>query len=129
MAVEQALYLLGAFVLGVLLAAGVCSGWHGRQMARIKAHVSRSDEARLLAAQQVTQARRQVEQLQRECNELRDAIRHGAVRTQALQVNPTAAPSAAEATRLYAEAKLRGPAPKEDPDAFPDTLVLRPGLR
>ncbi len=129
MANEQWVQLLGAFLLGVLAALGICFAWYSRRLAGMAVRVHRANEARQLAAQQVTQARKQVEQLQRDCGELRLAIRHGGVRPAAVASAPApfdAAPDAAEATRRYVEAKMRGPAPKDEPEAFPDTLVLRP---
>ena len=72
-----------------------------------------------LGAQQVTQARKQVEQLQRENHELRLAVRPAP-----RPAPPPPAPvDAAEAARRYAESRLQ-PAVPEAPKAFKDTVVL-----
>lgn len=117
----QLLTLLGSFLLGGVLAAGAVFVWLSRQIKRERQRVHNVEQARQLAAQQLTQARKQIEQLQREGHELRLAVR------------PTPRPApvaeapvdAAEAARLYAESKMQPPAPKETPKAFKDTVVLR----
>lgn len=117
----QWLMLAGGFVLGGLLAAGGVYAW-------LSAHAKRDAQRRLqleqaynLAGQHVTQARKQIEQLQRENHELRLAVRP------APRPAPPPEPpvDAAEATRRYAEAKMQPPAPKEVPKAFKDTVVLK----
>ncbi|MFX7992764.1 hypothetical protein ABTK58_19870, partial [Acinetobacter baumannii] len=65
----------------------------------------------------------QVEQLQRECHELRLAVRPAPRPTPAPQ--PIQDP--AEAARLYAESKLTPQAATERPQAFKDTVVLKRG--
>jgi hypothetical protein len=118
---NQIVQLLGSFVLGALLAAAGAFAWLSGRVKRDKARMLQVEQARQLAAQQVTQARKQVEQLQRECHELRLAVRPAPRPAPAAQ----APVDAAEAARRYVEAKLQGPATKDDPEAFPDTLVLR----
>ena len=122
---SQLLPLLGSFLLGGLLVA--CAGyvWLSRRVKRDRKRMQLVEQARQLAAQQVTQARKQVEQLQRECHELRLAVRP------APRVAPVPAPEAevdaAEAARRYVEESLQAPAGKEKPEAFKDTVVLRHG--
>jgi hypothetical protein len=81
------------------------------------------EQARQLASQQVTQARKQVEQLQRECHELRLAVKP-AMRPAPVPPPPPPVISAAEAARAYAESKLKPAAPAPAPRAFKDTEVL-----
>ena len=114
--------LLGSFVLGGLLAAGGVYLWLSRQLKHEQQRLHNVEQSRQLAAQQVTQARKQIEQLQRENHELRLAVRPAPRAAPA----PTEAPvDAAEAARRYAEAKMQPPAPKEERQAFKDTVVLR----
>ncbi|MBI3350787.1 MAG: hypothetical protein HY020_26760 [Burkholderiales bacterium] len=119
----QWLPLLGSFVLGALLGAGGVFAWLSRRVKRDQQRVLHVEQARQLAAQQVTQARKQVEQLQRENHELRLAVRPAPRAAPAPAVEPQV--DAAEAARLYAESKLNPQAAKEKPQAFKDTVVLR----
>lgn len=126
MATDQMVGFLAGLVLGMAVTAGLAWLLLARRLRRDTARVHHVEQARLLAAQQVTQARKQVEQLQRECHELKLALRpqhHPAPQTAA----PAQAPvDPAEATRRYAEALLSAKTQKkDDPEAFPDTLVLR----
>ena len=118
---SQLLPLLGGFVLGGLVAAGAMWVWLSAQLKRERHRVHNVEQARQLSAQQLTQARKQIEQLQRENHELRLAVRPA----------PRPAPPAeapvdpAEAARLYAESKLQPQPAKPKPEAFKDTVVLR----
>lgn len=115
--------LLGSFLLGGLLAAGAVFGWLWRQLQRERQRVHNVEQARQLAAQQLTQARKQVEQLQRDNHELRLAVRPAPRATPAPEA-PAAPIDAAEAARLYAEARLQ-PAPADEAaKGFKDTVVL-----
>ncbi len=116
----QLLPLLGGFVLGAVLAGGAVYAWLAKQLKRERERVMHVEQARQLGAQQVTQARKQIEQLQRECHELRLAVRPAP-----RPAPPPPAPiDAAEATRRYAESKLQPPAPAEALKPFKDTVVL-----
>ncbi|MGM9484403.1 hypothetical protein ACS5PN_24620 [Roseateles sp. NT4] len=116
----QLLPLLGGFALGAALAGGAVYAWAAKKLKREHERVMHVEQARQLGAQQVTQARKQIEQLQRECHELRLAVRPAP-----RPVPPPPAPiDAAEATRRYAESKLQPPAPVEAPKPFKDTVVL-----
>jgi len=58
-----------ALLAGGLLAAatfGACQLWHGRRLRELLARMEKSDRARQAASQQAQQARKQVEQLQKE---------------------------------------------------------------
>jgi len=116
----QLLPLLGGFALGAALAGGAVYAWVAKKLKREHERVVHVEQSRQLGAQQLTQARKQVEQLQRECHELRLAVR-----PVPRPAPPPPAPiDAAEATRRYAESKLQPAAPAEEPKAFKDTVVL-----
>ncbi|MCE4554672.1 hypothetical protein [Pelomonas cellulosilytica] len=116
---DQLWPLLGGLLAGGMLAAVGAYAWlSGRIRQETQRHQA-TEQARQLGAQQLTQARRQIEQLQRENHELRLAVRPAprpAPRAEA-PVDP------AEAARLYAEAKLN-PAAADVPKAFKDTELL-----
>lgn len=119
----QWLPLLGGVVAGGLAGAGGVYAWlSGRMKVEAQRH-QQAEHARQQSAQQLTQTRKQIEQLQRENHELRLAVRPA----------PRPAPppelpiDAAEAARRYAESKLKPPEPAEQPKAFKDTVVLPRG--
>ena len=120
----QLLPLVSGFLLGALLAGAAVFVWLSQRLKREHQRVHHVEQARQLAAQQVTQARKQVEQLQRENHELRLAVRP-APRAAPAPAPEAPAVDAAEAARRYAEAKMQPPAPKEERQAFKDTVVLR----
>lgn len=131
MVASQLSVFLAGLVLGV---TGMLSlGWllFARRLKQERVRMHMMEQARQMAAQQVSQARKQVEQLQRECHELKLALRPGVHATQPLHVEPPAAPvpSAEEAARLHALALLHGGSDAaDDKDAatgFPDTQILR----
>ncbi len=113
--------LLGGLLLGAVLSGGAVFVWLQRRLKQEQQRHLHGEQARQLAGQQLTQARKQIEQLQRENHELRLAVRPAP--------RPAAAPEApvdaAEAARRYAESKLQPAAPAEQPQAFKDTVVLR----
>ncbi|MFG6429451.1 hypothetical protein [Roseateles sp. LYH14W] len=118
---DQLLPLLGGLLVGGPLAAGAV---YARMSSRAKREAQRhlqAEQALQLAGQQLTQARKQIEQLQRENHELRLAVRPAP--------RPAPPPEApvdpAEAARLYAESKLQPQPAKPKPEAFKDTVVLR----
>lgn len=120
MTMDPMLALLAGLVLGALLAAGVAWGVLARRAKQAKARLHHVEQARALAAQQLTQARKQIEQLQREMLELRMTARtkHAAPPAEA-PVDPT------EEARRYVEEKLQEAASKpKAPEAFPDTQIV-----
>lgn len=117
----QLLPLLGGIALGAVLAGGAVFAWVVKRVKREQERVLHVEQARQLGAQQLTQARKQVEQLQRECHELRLAVRPAPRPVPAPEV-PAVDP--AEAARLYAESKLQPPAAAPAPKAFKDTVVM-----
>ena len=116
----QFLPLLGGLLLGAVLGFGAAFVWLSRQVKRERQRVHNVEQARQLSAQQTTQARKQIEQLQRENHELRLAVRPAP--RPAPEPQPVQDP--AEAARLYAESKLN-PQAAEKPQAFKDTVILK----
>ena len=116
----QLLLLLGSFLLGGVLAAGAMFGWLSRQLKRERQRVHNVEQARQLAAQQVTQARKQIEQLQREGHELRMAVRP------APRATPVAeAPAqSAQAAHSDIESKQQQTETNESAKGFKDTVIL-----
>ena len=117
----QLLPLLGGFLVGGVLAAGGVNAWLSKRAKREAQRHLQAEQALQLAGQQLTQARNQIEQLQRENHQLRLAVRP----TPRSAPAPEAPVNAAEATRLYAESKMQPQPAKETPQAFKDTVVLR----
>jgi len=127
MTADQVLNLITALLAGALVAGLGVFLWARGQIKDLQARIDKLNHARQLAAEQVTQARRQIEQIQRENNVLKLAAKH---HPPAAPAEPAAAPApvdAAEAARLYVESKLRPAEPEPTPDPFADTLVLRHG--
>lgn len=119
----EMLPLLGGALVGIGLGGGGVFLWLSSQVKRERQRVQNVEQARQLAAQQVTQARKQIEQLQRENHELRLAVRPAP--RPAPQPEP--AVDAAEAARLYAESKLNPSVVKDEAKAFKDTVILKRG--
>jgi hypothetical protein len=116
----QLLPLLGGVVAGGGLGAGGIYAWFFGRMKRDARQRQQAEQARQMAAQQLTQARKQVEQLQRDNHQLRLVVRP------APRPNPPAeAPvDDAQARRRYAESLLQPTAPVDKPSAFQDTEVM-----
>lgn len=117
----QLLPMLGSFLAGGVLAAGGVNAWLSGRARREAQRHQQAEQALQLAGQQLTQARHQIEQLQRENHQLRLAVKP----TPRAAPAPEAPVDAAEAARLYAESKLQPPPAKVQPQAFKDTVVLR----
>jgi hypothetical protein len=120
MDVGQGLQLLGGFAVGAMVAGGAVYAWAAKRLKREHERVMLVEQSRQLGAQQLTQARKQIEQLQRDCHELRLAVRPAPRQAPA----PVAPIDAAEAARRYAEVKLQPSAAPEASKAFKDTVVL-----
>lgn len=120
---SQVMQMGGAFLLGAVLAAGALYAWLSRRSRLERQRVLHLEQSRHQVLEQLTQARRQIEMLQRECQGLRLAIRPAARPAPAPVAEPVQ--DAAEAARLYAESLLNPQAAKERPQAFKDTVVLR----
>lgn len=120
---SQVMQMGGAFLLGAVLAAGALYAWLSRRTRLERQRVLHLEQSRHQVLEQLTQARRQIEMLQRECQGLRLAIRPAARPAPAPVAEPVQ--DAAEAARLYAESLLNPQAAKERPQAFKDTVVLR----
>lgn len=67
----QGLMMLGALLLGGVLAWAGAAWWFGRRLKLSSARIEHLERSRQQVSQQVSQARRQVEQLQRELADLR----------------------------------------------------------
>jgi hypothetical protein len=121
----ELLPLLGGAVVGFGLGAGAAFFWLSGQLKKERQRVNSVEQARQLSGQQVTQARKQIEQLQRENHELRLAVRPTPRPAPPPQPDPVV--DAAEAARLYAESKLNPTAVKPENKAFKDTVILKRG--
>ena len=119
----QLMPLLGGALIGIGLGAGAVYFWLSSQLKQERQRLNHVEQARQQSGQQVTQARKQIEQLQRENHELRLAARPAPRPVPAPVAEP--AVDAAEAARLYAESKMQPPAPKPAARAFKDTEVLK----
>jgi chromosome segregation ATPase len=115
------------FVVGAVVAFAVALLWARQKLKQAEAHLARVEQARQLAAQQITQARKQIEHLQKECQDLRMAAARP-VHRQHAEPEPEPAVDPAEAARRYVEAKLAAQAaPRDEPEVFPETVILRRG--
>lgn len=114
-----------AAVLGAVLGGGVAWGVamfvFGRQLKAAAARQDKLDKAREFAAQQVSQARRQIETLQKELGELRQ-------QQQASRPSPAwaEAPAAVEMPILGLDSSASRKPPA---DGFADTQVILPHKR
>jgi hypothetical protein len=100
------------------------TAWLSRRMRQVQQRLEHVEQTRLQGAQQLTQARKQIEQLQKDCHELRLVVRPAPRPAPA----PVVPEDPAEAVRRHAEALLN-PAARPDPSAqaFKDTVVLKRG--
>lgn len=118
---NQELMVGAALLLGVGLAWGVATWWFGRRLRAGEARLDKVDKARQFAAQQASQARRQIEGLQKELAELRLNARNLGARVPAV-----AASSAAPAADDFLPHANPAPDPEPPPDGFADTQLLQP---
>ncbi|UDF35006.1 UNVERIFIED_ORG: SlyX family protein [Shinella sp. XGS7] len=121
------LTLLGAALGGAVLAGGITFWWLGRRLRGAAARITHLEQSRQQIGQQVSQARRQVEQLQRELAELRQ---HGGARSSSAAASPTGPNSRSDEVFLPlppSAPSAPGAAPKggEPPkDPFAPTQIL-----
>eukprot|EP01137_Pigoraptor_chileana_P019460 Opistho-2@80539 len=115
MDVQQALVAAAVLLVWGGAVWGAALWWFGRKLKRALAGQARLEKARHFAAQQAAQARKQIESLQQEMGELRQAAKGRGANPAAHRVVPAAplgdAPS---------------PPPSPSNDAFADTQVLMP---
>ncbi len=112
--------MLGGLVFGSMLTGGGAYGWLTARLKREEQRRQQMEQARQFSAQQLTQARRQVEQLQRDNHELRQAARPAPSPV----AEPAEAPDSVQEARLLAEAMLDGAEPLERIMDFKDTEVM-----
>jgi hypothetical protein len=115
--------MLGGLVLGSMLGGGGTYRWLTIRLKREAQHRQQMEQARQFSAQQLTQARRQVEQLQRDNQELRQAARP----QPSLAPVPLPTWDAVQEARQQAEALLEDAAPFDRVMEFKDTEVMTRG--
>lgn len=115
MDVQQALTAAGVLLVWGGLVWGAAFWWFGRKLKRALAGQARIEKARQFAAQQAAQARKQIESLQQEMGELRQAAKGRSPSPPAHRVVPAAPAGDAPS-----------PSPSPSNDAFADTQVLMP---
>lgn len=84
------IFLAASAALCALVAAA-SRWWHGKQLAALAARLAKSERAREYAVQQASQARKQIEKLQRELSESRRPAPNAAAAASGAQ--PRAAPN------------------------------------
>ncbi len=117
---QQALAALMGLLAGGGLSALGARWWFGRRLRAAAARQDKVDKARDFAAQQASQARRQIESLQKELGELR--LQHQQLQRQQRPAGLPAASGPAELPILGVD-----PAPpKPSADGFADTQLILP---
>ncbi|MDM4766059.1 hypothetical protein [Pelomonas sp. SE-A7] len=119
---NQWLIAVLGFLAGGVLVGGGLFWWCGRQLKAAAARVDKVEKARQFAGQQVTQARKQVEALQKELGELKHASKAALKPAHA----PAAAPTEPAAFDPFLPLAQGAAPPPAGSDGFADTLVLRP---
>lgn len=123
MQAHQWLMIGAAFAAWTVLILGAAWWWTTRKLRAAAARLDKVDKARQFAAQQASQARKQIEGLQQELAGLRLATQaHGNGRAVA-----AAPPAPRDEMLLPRAAPARGAEPPSD--GFADTQILRPHQR
>lgn len=107
---------LGGFVVGGLAATAGSAWWWNRKLQRANRQVAKLDQARQFADQQSAQVRKQVEQLQKEVNDLRMQAARAKPRVEVTVVQPQEVSTE--------ELLLRAAKPPGEGEAFPQTQIL-----
>ena len=115
------LFIVGAAAVAVVTAVAM-RWWYRRQLLALAARLDKSERAREYALQQGTQARKQVEKLQRELSESRRPVvaplrASGGARQASAGGSEAAAPK-------KADAPAAPQAPARPPNGFADTLPM-----
>jgi len=113
------LFLLGAAGVAAV-SAGAMRWWYRRQLLSLASRLDKSERARQYALQQGSQARKQVEKLQRELSESRRPAAAPAAKNSTTPERP--APAAPQAPDRLAAATPKAPA--RPPHGFADTMPL-----
>lgn len=115
---QQWLVAVAGLVIGAGIAWGVAIWWFGRQIKTALAKQDKVDKAREFAAQQASQARRQIEALQKELGDLRQQFHQQ--QAQAPRQTPAQSPAPVEMPILGVD-----PTPPRPPaDGFAETQVM-----
>lgn len=120
---NQWLIAVAGFLIGAVLAGGAAFWWFGRQLKAAADRVDKVEKARQFAGQQVTQARKQVEALQKELGDLKHAAKTALRPARPADTLPPAEP---EAFDPFLPLAASAPPPAVSADGFADTLVLKP---
>ncbi|MEH0167488.1 hypothetical protein ABT392_21285 [Paucibacter sp. JuS9] len=121
---NQWLIAAAGFLAGLGVAGGAAFWWFSRQMKAAAARVDKVEKARQFAGQQVTQARKQVEALQKELGELKHAAKAATLRPFKHSEPPQ--PEAPAAIDPFLPLAPAAPPTPVGADGFADTLVLKP---
>lgn len=121
---NQWLIAAAAFLIGAAVAGAAAFWWFSRQLKAAAARVDKVEKARQFAGQQVTQARKQVEALQKELGDLKHAAK--AALRPARHAEPAPAAESAAALDPFLPLAPVAPPPAASADGFADTLVLKP---
>lgn len=121
---NQWLIAAAAFLIGAGVAGAAAFWWFSRQMKAAAARVDKVEKARQFAGQQVTQARKQVEALQKELGDLKHAAK--TVLRPAVRAAEAPPPAVPEALDPFLPLAPVAPPPPASADGFADTLVLKP---
>lgn len=121
---NQWLIAVAGFLVGLVLTGGAAFWWFSRQLKAAAERVDKVEKARQFAGQQVTQARKQVEALQKELGELKHAAKSALRPARPSDTVPP--PAEPEAFDPFLPLAAAAPPPAASPDGFADTLVLRP---
>jgi len=118
MEASSLLFIVGAVAVAVVTLA-TTRWWYRRQLLALADRLGKSERARQYALQQGTQARKQVEKLQRELSESRRPVVASPRSAAARQTPPVAAAAAKKA-----EEPAAPEAPARPPNGFADTMPM-----